>query len=312
MAAIVLLGAGASTGSCDSRFGSSTTLRTPPLGSRLFDELEAIGGIASSLPASLKVLFRDDFEIGMARLIEDQRADVMQFQRELAHYLALFTPGINNVYITMLKALGHTRVIYSSLNYDLLLELSAALLGHNVTYSPLKQDGTLRLLKLHGSVNFWPETRPIMLRNVSVINLSNEGSEIGAPIKVCNQFETLLRCKTENSLAPAIAVYAQGKPVRVSSSYVSQQQVWWASEVAAATTIFVVGVRVNPADLHIWDVLGKTRSRVTYFGFSEEDRRAFIQWKSTWNKRNAFFELADFTKSVPMMKHKLNSNGIRL
>jgi hypothetical protein len=84
MTAIVLLGAGASFGSGDSCFDDRTTLKTPPLGLRLFDELEAMGGIADSLPDSLKALFREKFEIGMARLFEDHRSDIIRFRRELA------------------------------------------------------------------------------------------------------------------------------------------------------------------------------------------------------------------------------------
>jgi hypothetical protein len=308
MTVVVLLGAGASFGSVDSRFGTAS--KTPPLGSCLFNELEAVSGVASSLPDPLKVLFRNDFEVGMAHLFEERRDDVISFQRELAHYLAFFTPGLGSVYAKMLRNLGIIRVIYSSLNYDLLLELSARLLGHRVMYSPRKQEGTVRVLKLHGSVNFWPDTGPIVLRNVNVVNLNIQGSDIGAPIKICSQDETLLKCRTENSLAPAIAMYAQGKSVRVSSEYVRQQQAWWSEEVTRASMIFVVGVRVNPADRHVWDALGQTPARMTYFGF-EDSRNSFTQWKSTWNKRNAFFELANFEESVLIMKKKLSSRGLR-
>ena len=43
MTAVVLLGAGAS-------YGSETDAPRPPLGNKLFEELEAAGGVASRLP----------------------------------------------------------------------------------------------------------------------------------------------------------------------------------------------------------------------------------------------------------------------
>jgi hypothetical protein len=304
--AVVLLGAGASAGSVDARFAGNIGPKAPPLGSTLFDELECQGGIASVLPDSLKASFRDNFEVGMMHLFKDQPGDLMRFQRELAHYLALFTPGRESVYVKMLRHLRLNRVIYSSLNYDLLLELSAGLLGHRIAYNPVKQDRTVRLLKLHGSANFWPDTGSIILHNVSVVNYNIQGTDIEAPVKICDHNETLRRCTAESSLAPAIAMYAHGKSVRVSSDYVSQQQAWWAEEIGRASMIFVVGVRVNPADNHIWDALGQTHARMTYFGF-EESRTAFTHWKMARTKRNAFFEVANFEQSISLMKKKLNS-----
>lgn len=123
MATILLLGAGASYGSV------GALPHVPPLGNGLFSDLVKRGGAAASLPADIKEIFEKNFERGMAEYYKCSNGDIMAFQRELAHYLASFQPSDSNVYLDLIRRLGSQRVIYSSLNYDLLFELSAAKLG---------------------------------------------------------------------------------------------------------------------------------------------------------------------------------------
>ena len=150
MAKIVLLGAGASFGSSD------VTPHPPPLGGALFNELLSNGGEAASLPEEIKVIFQENFEEGMAKYYDYTNGNIMSFQRELSGYLAKFKPGKDNTYRRLLEALGTKRVIYSSLNYDLLFEQSATDIGLNVKYDTANEKGAVRLLKIHGSSNFWP------------------------------------------------------------------------------------------------------------------------------------------------------------
>src|SRR5712664_3140427 len=144
MSVVILMGAGASFGSGDA------TPHVPPLGKDLFQELEGAGGIAAELPENIKAIFRDDFEKGMASYYEEAQGNTMRFQRELAHYLAQFHPGPSNFYVRLLKDIGIEKVVYSSLNYDLLFESSAAMLGLNTIYENRKIRDCARLLKPHG------------------------------------------------------------------------------------------------------------------------------------------------------------------
>jgi hypothetical protein len=261
MTCVVLLGAGASFGSLD------VTPHTPPLGNGgngLFSRLDAAGGLASGLPEELKATFRANFEKGMSEYYEYSNGTIMGFQRELAGYLAQFKPGPTNTYISLIRALGIKRVIYSSLNYDLLFELSAAALGLSTTYSAESRDNHARLLKLHGSCNFWPD---IPIGMISGLTVSRSGrADVQAPIRPLNQEQTIYRCANDDSLAPAIAMYAEGKAVKVSPDYVEAQQAQWQSVVSKAKHIFVVGVRVHNIDEHIWAPLVSTKASVTYFG----------------------------------------------
>lgn len=299
MPALILVGAGASFGSGD------VQPSCPPLGSGpdgLFARLEAAGGQAASLPADLRTLFRTDFEKGMAQFYEFADGDIMRFQREMAAYLAAFTPGKANAYVRLIRTIAPRRAIYASLNYDLLFELAAASLGLNTLYGTDPVEGGVRLLKLHGSSNFWPDIPVGMIQN-STFKRSGR-ADIQAPIKPLNQEDTLSRCGVEDSVAPAIAMYAEGKAVKISPDYVERQQALWKTAVGSVSRIFVVGVRVHNADVHVWGELARTRAPVTYFG-REWDKQPYEQWISDNRKRNTFFIEANFNECIAFIGRQL-------
>lgn len=299
MPALILLGAGASFGSGD------VQPCCPPLGNGpdgLFARLEGAGGQAARLPADLKALFRTDFEQGMAQFYEYADGDIMRFQREMAAYLAKFKPGAANAYIRLIRTIGPRRAIYASLNYDLLFELAAASLGLSTFYVTDSQASGVRLLKLHGSSNFWPDIPVGMIGNATFRRSGR--ADIQAPIKPLSQEETLYRCSVEDSVAPAIAMYAEGKAVNVSPDYVERQQELWKAMVHRANRIFVVGVRVHNADVHVWGELARTRAAVTYFG-RESDRLAYEQWTADNGKRNAYFIEATFDECIAFIGRQL-------
>lgn len=297
MAFILLLGAGAS-------FGSIGAIpHVPPLGNRLFTDLIREGGIASTLPTDIKDCFEENFEKGMAKYYEYSNGDIMAFQRELAHYLSSFQPTDSSVYINLIKALGNQRVIYSSLNYDLLFEESAAKLGLITYYSSEYRKEGIRLLKFHGSSNFWPDLPTGVFKGCTFSG--NGRADIQAPIRPLNQIETLDRCIKEDSIAPAIAMFAVGKKVKISPDYVDRQYEMWKSQVLKSSKIFIVGVRVHEVDDHIWGILGRAKGKVFYFGF-DADKPEFEQWKANNNKKNAYFFNSDFQHSVKKIKNMCN------
>jgi hypothetical protein len=299
MAALILLGAGASFGSGD------VQPRCPPLGNGpdgLFARLEAAGGQAATLPADLKSLFRTDFEKGMAQFYEYADGDIMRFQREMAAYLAEFSPGRENAYIRLIKTIGPRRAVYASLNYDLLFELAAASLGLITYYGTEPSARAVRLLKFHGSSNFWPDIPVGMIRN-NTFKRSGR-ADIQAPIKPLNQEQTLHRCREEDSVAPAIAMYAEGKAVKVSPDYVERQQELWKAAIRDASRVFVVGVRVHNADVHVWGELASARASVTYFG-QEWDQQPYEQWASENSKKNAYFIKASFQDCIEFIGRQL-------
>ncbi|SFZ76943.1 hypothetical protein [Chitinimonas taiwanensis] len=295
MSSLILLGAGASFGS------GNVHPSAPPLGTGpdgLFARLEAAGGEAASLPESLKELFRSDFEKGMAEYYEYSGGNVMRFQREVASCLAQFTPGDSNAYVRLLQAVGGRRVVYASLNYDLLIELSAASLGLGTCYGLDFSESHINVLKIHGSSNFWPS---LTLKGCT---FARNQVDVEAPIQPLDQAATLHRCANEDSLSPAIAMYAEGKAVKVSPSYVQHQQTLWRHAVSMATRVFVVGVKVHNVDVHIWGELAKSKAPLTYFGRSP-DRYQFEEWKANCGKKNAYFFEKTFQECIEVIRGRL-------
>lgn len=300
MSAIILLGAGASFGS------GEVAPHRPPLGNGpdgLFARLEARGGQAASLPNDLRVLFRSDFEKGMAKFYEYADGDIMRFQREMAAYLAQFTPGKTNTYIRLIRTVGPRRAIYVSLNYDLLFELAAASLNLDTYYDTERTATGVRLLKLHGSSNFWPDIPVGTFKNCTFKRSGR--ADVQAPVRPLNQQETLYRCEAEDSLAPAIAMYAEGKAVKISPDYVERQQELWSAAVKAASRIYVVGVRVHNADVHVWGELAKARAPVTYFG-RKWDCEPYKEWNKANGKKHAYFIEATFDECIGTIGRQLH------
>ncbi|MGS1048444.1 hypothetical protein ACVCIC_06190 [Burkholderia glumae] len=285
---VVLLGAGASYGSGD------VDPAPPPLGAELYPALEEIGGIFSDLPEDLKAEFRKDFEEGMGKYYEISGGNVSRFQRELAAYFAKFKIGKNNEYIKMLAKLGSSRYVYATLNYDLLLESAASALGMRAYYGLERNAKTVNLLKPHGSCNFWPDMFG-MFKNCT---FAGGGlSDIEAPIKVLNTEETLHACATEDSIAPALAMYAKGKAVRVCPEFVLTQQKLFAKAVNDATVIYISGVRVVAGDTHIWQPISKSKAKVIYFG-SNRSIAEFQAWVDSEKRGKAFFREAYFSECI--------------
>lgn len=293
---VILLGAGASYGSVD------VTPYCPPLGNGddgLFKHLVDDGGIAASLDDNIKNIFCKDFEKGMAEFCKDRPEDIMRFQREMALYFARFKPGICNVYMRLLSSIDPRRVIYASLNYDLLLELAAASLGFKISYDYKPIDKQIRIIKPHGSCNFWPDMKGINFQNTTFSN--NNADIVGANVEQLSRSETIKKCSSEDSLAPVIAIYSEGKPVKVCPEFVSIQQKKWKEAVDRAISVFVIGVRVHNVDKHIWGALASTKAPVFYYGL-DSDQDAFKKWRNLSQKSNAKYINKNFEQSLESIK----------
>ncbi|WP_256849918.1 hypothetical protein [Pantoea sp. Fr-CA_6] len=291
MAHIILLGAGASYGSGD------VDPYPPPLGNMLFEKLESLGKTASRLPDHLKETFKNNFEEGMKEFISYEyniNFDLMTFQRELAGYLLKFTPREENNYIKLIESIRSRRVIFASLNYDLLLELAASKKGLKVNYSNKYFDGSIRILKIHGSSNFWHDTQSIEISN-GVVSGGNFDYDI--PVRPLGHPESILRYLKEDSVAPAMSLFAEGKPIRTSPQYVSKQQMMWFESLTKCSKLFIIGVRVHQIDEHIWTKIAKSNAIVHYYGFPS-DEPEFNDWKNKFNRKDATFHLSDFTKAI--------------
>jgi hypothetical protein len=297
MAYMILLGAGASFGSEHARFGDTqhSVLKTPPLANQLFSELLQHSAAAQAAPQHIKDAFSVNFEDGMQKYYKYFAGNIMAFQRELAGYLANFVPLERNLYLDLLMKINTKRFVFCSLNYDLLFEQSASALGMPTYYGLNCTPNFLRLLKIHGSSNFWPDLGGSIIRGC---NFSGGfRADIAAPVTPLDRTQSLNKCRTEDSLAPSIAMFAVGKAVKVCPDFIEEQYEHWRNQVTRSSKIFIIGVRVHEIDTHIWKVLGHSSSDIFYFGF-ENDIEGFEQWKRNNNKHNAYFRLSNFRDSI--------------
>jgi hypothetical protein len=110
-------------------------------------------------------------------------------------------------------------------------------------------------------------------------------------------------CETEQT-APAIAMYARGKQVKIFPSWVDWQQKMWAESVASATTICIVGTAVIAEDEHIWGPLSRTSAAIHYFGRKSAEN-AFLTWKDASGRKNRYFIESDFADAVDMIAARM-------
>ncbi|PRW97387.1 hypothetical protein C7A07_16105 [Pseudomonas fragi] len=289
MSTLVLLGAGASHGS-----EPNQAHKTPPLGNDLFGALAELGGVASRIPNDIKEVFEQGFELGMAVFNERIDVQLQAFHRELSSYLADFVPSTNSYYIQLLRHLVGRNVIFSSLNYDMMLEEAAIMLGMNVSYGIERMPNAIRVIKPHGSINFWPDFPAEMIKNCF---FSGVGSALKAPVRPVDRLSAKHRCSVDTSFSPAISMYAKGKKVSVCPDFVQDQQMLFSTACRRASRIIIVGVRVVPDDSHIWEPILKSGSEVTYFG-NGADEAELRTWAEAGNRKNVNFVNGYFDKAI--------------
>lgn len=242
----------------------------PPLAKDLFDDLYRFHPVFANVPHEIASSFRTNFELGMSAYVKHNNGNVMEFQRELGRYFLQFEPGPKNLYAELIALLRGKNIQWSTTNYDLLIEIAGARCGLQTThYGPPQANAqnTLNLLKIHGSCNFWPD-----IGTNRFIDCTFEGNatDIAAPVKCVPPDEAKRLCMTENSLSPALAIFAEGKQVKICPDFVKQQLVAWQTAVLKTTRIIAVGTRPNFDDVHIWEYIGKSPAAVYFVGGAPE------------------------------------------
>ncbi len=227
------------------------------------------------------------------------------FLREMARYFAPLSPLETNHYRKVVRIVrdAGTPTVFATLNYDLLIEHSICGEQLLVQYEGLPASPrNLPLLKLHGSCNFLPIPQ-VQLNNVF---MAYANSFVDAPIRrPVDGFEVLRFCQGQNSLAPAIAIYAEGKNVPFCPGVVKWQQWYWRNELRQARKVFVVGVRVHRLDAHVWEPLASSAGELFYVG-RDPDPALFLSWAQD-NHRHHAVHLADtFAAALPAIQRELS------
>lgn len=238
-------------------------------------------GVAATMDEGSAQVFRSDFEAGMEMFYRERPIEVPAFHREIAVYFAQFAPLAGNLYGRLLAALGGTRhrAIFASLNYDMLLEGAAYERGLLIAYRGFPvEPKNIPVLKIHGSCNFLPDLSGFAEFRGNVL-IHNRNGDYGGPVRFARSpAEIVDFCQTQDSVAPAISMYAAGKRVLHCPDIVNEQQQAWLVAAEEASRIFVIGVRVHPVDTHVWEPLARASGPVYYVGL---ERDVFTLWGAT-------------------------------
>lgn len=295
MSSVFLFGAGASYGS------GPCAPYPPPLGSQFFPALQKQGGIATTVSSELASLFTRDFEAGMDRFWAERNTDTTQLLREMASFFAPFEPLQGNLYKELIKILGGTKkkAVMVTTNYDLLIEHAIAQSDLLVTYGGLPvAANNIPVLKIHGSCNFLPDLQPKQFSGITFdLSQSKGGSIIEAGIKPAKSAREIIEfCEREDSIAPALAIYSPSKQVLFCRGFVQAQQQAWKSNLASASRIYVIGLRVHLVDEHIWGELAKTKAPLYYVGREPSE---FLAWAHSTRRKSTYTLAKSFDEALP-------------
>ncbi len=205
---------------------------------------------------------------------------IPSLMRDMAVYFVQFRPyRRSTLYCRLVTDLDRTgilpRTLFSTLNYECLLEYSLTEQGHRLNYFHTALPGQVPVLKLHGSCNMFPhkiEASPGILYGTGVI----WEADIRA---LPDPNEVIRHCLVETALAPVMCLYMRGKPVGVSPGAIRQIQGKWTDALASASTIVCIGVKPVSEDEHIWQPLTSAPANLYFIG----DEGPFQQWCQSRN-----------------------------
>lgn len=276
---VFLFGAGAS-------YASNGTNFQPPLGNQLFLILKKkFPSTWGQLPNAISSEFADNFERGMNIIWRQYSQVTGAFMKDLAIFFSKF--GIlrikENLYGKIIETIKEKELlkdtVFATLNYDCLLEIASSLLGVKVSYCGPDDLNSSIIVKLHGSCNFVPKDIQATL-GVSYTSGVSFNSEL-APIQ---PEDVEAWCYSNNSLYPSMAIYTKDKPLQIGAPAIQSFQKYWQEETIKADKIFIIGVRPNLEDKHIWNCLTRTKSNI-YFCGSQDD---FKDWQLDVERNDVF------------------------
>ncbi|MCI0339534.1 MAG: SIR2 family protein [Planctomycetales bacterium] len=225
------------------------------------------------MPADEVALFRDNFEDGMNAVLQKFGMAVAPLMQEMAVFFSIFAIPASgeNRYVTLLERARKHRVLWSTLNYECLLECAAARLGRSVAYFADPADDSVPVWKLHGSCNF-RVTGLAAGRGVSF----GTGVTVGGGIEPMDLPQVREWCAGDNALYPAMSLYAAGKPIVMSPGPVQDAQSRWARHVLESERVLLIGINPHGPDGHVWGPLATTPAEVACIG----NEAAFTAWAS--------------------------------
>jgi hypothetical protein len=257
------------------------------LGSELFDRLT--GPPASSFPDAVRSEFQSNgFEAGMRALFKHDSALVLPFQRQIALYLLLLESNAPNHYDDLLRALTGKKVLWSTINYDCLLEVAMERTFKAFNYAAdLSRDRDM--VKLHGSANFKVDGGNI----VGGSFVFDRGQVlVEGPLAPLSRQDAIAQWSNPNEgLAPIMSLFIDGKDDVITCAALDQWRASWAKSIAVARSVVCIGIRIYPADTHIWDVIRDSKAKLAFVGPEVGETHS---WAKSNNRDRAFHLATSF------------------
>ncbi|MCI0564090.1 MAG: hypothetical protein MN733_36910, partial [Nitrososphaera sp.] len=191
------------------------------------------------------------------------------------------------------------RVLFSTLNYDCVIEFSLLETGRAVSYFELPSDSQIPVWKLHGSCNMFSHS----VRASKGVTYTAGVVFEGGLEAFLDSNRVIEHCLIETGLAPAMALYMEGKPNQISPSVIKKLQTLWAESVMSATAVIGVGVRPWPVDKHIWDPLAKTSSPLWFIG----DAKEFDAWANAVRVGPTLYLGSRFNEAYPKLLERIGT-----
>jgi hypothetical protein len=234
-------------------------------------------------------------------LFKNHNADLIPFLRQMGGYFAQFSTRPGNHYIQLVALAKRMRIrpTFVMLNYEMLLEYAIQENGLHA-YGGLALEipnNHMRVLKIHGSCHFLPDTQGRSFEAEDFQFTSPTGAIFGGgvrPARSTDEIYAFLRMQT--LLAPVMAMYAKGKRVLYCPDFIKRLTALWVQSASDAKRIFIIGVAVNEEDNHVWGTLAKSQAPLYYVG---PDGRAFLDWASRRHRRDAHVLADSFREALP-------------
>ena len=290
---IVLFGAGASYGS------THIQPESPPLGGNLFEKLAKLYPATwGALPPEYIKEFENNFESGMLKVMESGNHWISPLMQAMTLFFSSFTPDSSGLdlysqLITKLKTTGGTiNTLFSTLNYECVLELAASQQGVSVNYNELPNPAnSVTVWKLHGSCNFIPNPQEISMRRGASYAW---GMTINVGLIPSSPSEAAKWVMGDTTLYPAMCMFTLNKPSQISPGVFAEYQRKWAELVLNAENVVIIGVKPHSPDKHIWEPLSVTKAKLYFVGGESE----FNSWAPDRENRKTHYLGSTFAATI--------------
>ena len=255
---IILFGAGASFGSEPSKM--------PPLGAQLFDELvREYPDHWGSIFTKYCTVFKENFELGMERLLDEIPQLVPELHRKMALYLSSFSPSQFSLYLRFAQRFQQNpkQLTIATLNYDMLLPLALKKVNLNLSLF-LKSPDSIELILPHGSCNLMCSSVYAKSDQVKfAANSVSVNSDVGQIHFLTDPDQVRSRI-TDNAIPPIMSYFEKNKNSTAGQTYLLQSRLRLAELIENAVRIIIIGVKIREHDEHIWNPIKNAHRKLIY------------------------------------------------